>query len=55
MIKKSLKSVTILSILLLFMSCGAKNCGCGLTSEADTKKQLEKTTSITFKKTETAK
>ncbi|MBL4744900.1 MAG: hypothetical protein JKY08_00885 [Flavobacteriaceae bacterium] len=41
MIKKLLKLVSILGILL-FIGCGAKNCGCGLTSEVDTNKTMEK-------------
>jgi len=55
MIKKLLKPVLILGILLLFIGCGAKNCGCGLTSEVDTNKKLEKTTSIQLKDIENTK
>jgi len=55
MINKLLKLVSILGILLLFIGCGAKNCGCGLTSEVETNNQLDTSTSIHLKKIENAK
>lgn len=55
MIQKLLKSALFISIILLFVGCGAKNCGCGLTSEVDTSKKNEKPTSIQLEKTENAR
>jgi len=55
MTKKLLKLVSILGILLLFIGCGAKNCGCGLTSEVETNKQLDTSTLMDTKKIENAK
>ncbi len=55
MIKKLLKSALLISSIFLFVGCGATNCGCGLTSDVDTSKKLQKTTIIQVKKTENAR
>lgn len=55
MMIKLLKLVSALGILLLFIGCGATNCGCGLTSEVETHKKLEKPTLLKVIKIENAR